>query len=357
MGRGMRLSEIKYSVPKNLIAQYPVEPRDSSRLMVVHREEGKIEHRKFTDIIKYLRKGDCLVVNDTKVYPARIYGKKEKTNAQIEVLMLRHLRPEDKLWEIFVEPARKVRIGNKIHFDDYRFYCEIIDNTTSRGRTVRFSYNGDIYQILDRIGEMPLPKYIKRRPTDHDKLTYQTIFAEKLGSVVVPSAGLHFTKSLVTKLKRKGVKIVPITLHLGAGALEEIEIEDLTRFRMHSEYFELPKESVEIINKALQNNNRVIAVGCSVARALESSVLASGIVKINRGWTDLFIYPPYQFKIISGLITNFHPRRSTSMLLAAAFAGKDLYQKAIKTAIKEEYRFYVYGDAMLILGDLETGIF
>ncbi len=353
MGRGMRLSEIRYSVPKNLIAQYPVEPRDASRLMVVDRSTGTIEHQQFTDILKYLRKGDCLVVNNTKVYPARMYGKKEKTNAHIEVIMLRDLRPEDKLWEIFVEPARKVRIGNKIYFDDYRFYCEILDNTTSRGRTVRFNYQGDIYQVLERIGEMPLPSYITRKPTEHDKLTYQTIFAERLGSVVVPSAGLHFTKGLVSKLKRKGVKIVPITLHLSYSALEWIDVEDLTRHKMYAEYFEIPKESVEVINKALQTRKRVIAVGCSVARALESSVLASGIVKVNKGWTDKFIYPPYQFKIISGLLTNFHPPRSTSALLAAAFAGKELFLKAIKTAIKERYRFYVYGDAMLILGNLE----
>ncbi|MGQ9819196.1 MAG: tRNA preQ1(34) S-adenosylmethionine ribosyltransferase-isomerase QueA [Candidatus Kapaibacteriales bacterium] len=348
----MRLSEFNYSFPKSQISKFPADPRDSSKLLVFHRDSGIIEDKKFFDIVDYFEKGDVLVVNETMVFPARLHGKKEKTNARIEVLLLRELRPEERLWDAIVEPARKVRIGNKIYFDeDNTFYCEVIDNTTSRGRTLRLSYEGDIYKLLERIGEMPLPDYIKREPSSHDKETYQTIFANPnyTMSIAPPSAGLHFTKDLIEKIKKKGVKIAKVSLHIGMGVFEKIEVEDLTKHKMYSEYFTIPIESAETINKALQNRRQVFVVGSSTARALESSVMMSGKVKPNKGWTDKFIFPPYEFKISTRLITNFHEANSPSAYLGAAFAGKENYLKIIKHATKNNYSFLVYGDAILII--------
>ncbi|MEJ5285609.1 MAG: S-adenosylmethionine:tRNA ribosyltransferase-isomerase [Candidatus Kapaibacterium sp.] len=347
----MRLSEFNFTIPKSQIAKFPADPRDSSRLLVVKRETGELEDRVFSDIVDYLDKGDCLVVNETMVFPARLYGRKEKTNAKIEVLLLRELRAEERLWDALVEPARKVRIGNKIFFNENNFYAEVMDNTTSRGRTLRLSYEGDIYKILDRIGEMPLPNYIKREYTPLDKVNYQTIFANPNynTSIAPPSAGLHFTKNLVETLKKKGVKIVKIVITLGLGAYEKIEVEDLTKHRMYTEYFMIPYDAAETINKSLRMKKKVVAVGSSVARALESSVLISGTVKPNKDWTDKFICPPYDFKIINALITNFHEYNSPSTYLGMAFAGKDNYLKAVKHALKNDYRFLVYGDAMLII--------
>jgi S-adenosylmethionine:tRNA ribosyltransferase-isomerase len=345
----MKLSEFNYAIPKKLIAKYPADPRDSAYMMVLDRQSGEIYDKTFSDITDYFQKGDCLVINDTKVFPARLFGKKEKTNAKIEVLLLRELKAEDRIWDVIVDPARKVRIGNKIYFDDNKLYCEIIDNTTSRGRTVRFNHVGDIYKTIDRIGQMPLPEYIKRDPTELDKDTYQTVFADKIGSVAVPSAGLHFTKPLLKKLEDKGVNIARITLHIGYSVFDPVDVEDLTKHKMHSEYFEINKEAVEMINKALKGKKQVVAAGSSVARALESSVLTSNAVKINRGWTDKFIYPPYEFKIVSRLITNFHPPKSTLMLLSAAFAGKDELLKAYKKAMKQDVRFFSYGDALFVI--------
>ncbi len=344
----MKLSEFRYTVPKNLVANYPADPRDSSKLMVLDRETGEAENKAFGDIVSYFRKGDCLVLNNTRVFPARLHGKKEKTNANIEVMLLRELKAEDKIWDVIVDPARKVRIGNKIYFDDYKFYCEIIDNTTSRGRTVRFNYEDDIYKIIERIGQMPLPEYIKREPSELDKDTYQTVYAQETGSIAAPSAGLHFTKNIIKKLQKKGVRIAYVTLHIGYGAFQPVDVEDLTKHKMHSEYFEIPKESVELINRTLKAKGNVFACGASVTRALESSVLTSGTVKQNKGWTDKFVYPPYEFKIVSRLITGFHPPKSTLMLLSAAFAGKDTLIDAYKLAAKEEYRFFAYGDALMI---------
>lgn len=345
----MKLSEYKYTFPKNLVAKYPADPRDSSRMMVVDRSTGQIDNKKFSDITDYFNKGDCLVLNDTKVFPARLFGKKEKTNAKIEVMLLRELKAEDRIWDVIVDPARKVRIGNKIYFDDFKFYCEIIDNTTSRGRTVRFNHEGDLYKVIERIGYMPLPDYIKREPNDLDKETYQTVFADKVGSVAAPTAGIHFTKALIKKLEKKGVRIAYVTLHIGYGAFEPIEVEDLTKHKMHSEYFEIPKESVEAINKTLKNKGNVFACGASVVRALESSVLTSGTIKQNKGWTDKFIFPPYDFKIVSKYITNLHPPKSTLFLLSCAFGGEERIIDAHKLAVKDEYRLFAYGDAMLIL--------
>jgi S-adenosylmethionine:tRNA ribosyltransferase-isomerase len=345
----MKLSEFKYNLTKNSIAKFPAEPRDSAKLMVVNRQTGEIEDKVFTDLLDILHKGDCLVLNNTKVFPARLYGKKEKTNAKIEVMLLRELKAEERIWDVLVEPARKVRIGNKIYFDNNKFYCEVIDNTTSRGRTVRFSYEENIFSVIERIGEMPLPDYIKREPIEADKQSYQCVFADNanLASISPPTAGLHFTPKLLKELEKKGVKIAYIVLHIGQGIFEKIEVEDLTKHRMYSEYFNISRESAETINKTLRNKKSVIAVGSSVARAIEASVLTSGSVKPNKGWTDKFIYPPYDFKIVDKLLTNFHPPATCSLLLSAAFAGKESLFKAYKRAMKNDYRFHAYGDAVI----------
>jgi S-adenosylmethionine:tRNA ribosyltransferase-isomerase len=348
----MKLSEFKFTVPKAAVAKFPADPRESSKMMVINRETGEIEDREFRHILDYFEKGDVIVVNETKVFPARLFGKKEKTNAKIEVMLLRELKAQERIWDVLVEPARKVRIGNKIYFDNNRFYCEIIDNTTSRGRTVRFSYDGDLHEVIERIGQMPLPEYIKREPNEHDKETYQCIFANpaRVGSIAPPTAGLHFSEKLLKAAEKKGVKVATVTLNIGQGIFETIEVEDLTKHRMYSEYFEISKDSAEIINKALKAKKNVYAVGCSVVRALESSVLTSGIVKPNRGWTDKFIYPPYEFKIANRFITNFHLPASPALLLATAYAGgKDTVFKAYKRAMKSDYRFFAYGDAMMII--------
>ncbi len=348
----MKLSEYKYAVPKNAVAKYPAEPRDSSKLMVINRETGDIEEKTFKDILGYMQKGDVIVVNDAKVFPARLYGKKEKTNAKIEVMLLRELKAPERIWDVIVEPARKVRIGNKIYFDNNSFYCEIIDNTTSRGRTVRFSYDGDLHEVIERIGLMPLPEYMKREAEEIDKEAYQCVFAhpDKVGSIAPPSAGLHFTPRILKAADKKGIKIANVRLNLGQGVFENIEVEDLTKHRMYSEYFEITKENADIINKALKSKRNVYAVGCSVVRALESSVLTSGIVKPNKGWTDKFIYPPYEFKIANKFITNFHQPASPGLLLATAFLGdKEALFKAYRRAARSGYRFHAYGDAMLIL--------
>jgi S-adenosylmethionine:tRNA ribosyltransferase-isomerase len=347
----MKLSEFKFALQKNSVAKFPADPRDSAKLMILNKESGDISEMKFSKIIDLFQKGDSIVLNETKVFPARLFGKKEKTNAKIEVMLLRELKSEERIWDVIVEPARKVRIGNKIYFDNSKFYCEVIDNTTSRGRTVRFGIEGDIFKIIERIGEMPLPEYIKREPTEHDKGTYQTVFANSmnLSSIAPPTGGLHFTNNLLKALEAKGVKIVKMILNIGQGVFENIEVEDLTKHRMYSEYFEISREASETINKSLKAKKNVYAVGASVARALESSVLTSGAVKPNKGWTDKFIYPPYEFKIATRLITNFHSPASPSLLLSAAFAGKDNLFKAYKKALKNEYRFLAYGDAMLIV--------
>jgi S-adenosylmethionine:tRNA ribosyltransferase-isomerase len=266
-------------------------------------------------------------------------------------MLLRELKAQERIWDVLVEPARKVRIGNKIYFDNNKFYCEIIDNTTSRGRTVRFSYDGDLHKVIERIGQMPLPEYIKREPTEDDKQSYQCVFANdaRVGSIAPPSSGLHFSEKLLKAADKKGVKVATVTLHIGQGIFENIEVEDLTKHRMYSEYFEISKDSAEIINKALKSKRNVYAVGCSVVRALESSVLTSGIVKPNKGWTDKFIHPPYEFKIANRFITNFHQPASPSLLMATAFASKDLVFKAYKRGLKSGYRVFAYGDAMLII--------
>lgn len=345
----MKLSDFKYPIPRNLIAKAPAEPRDHSRLMVLNRAAQQIEEKVFHEISDYFEKGDALVVNDTKVFPARLLGRKEKTNAKIEVLLLRELNHDEGIWDVVVEPARKVRIGNKIYFDDEKIYAEVIDNTTSRGRTIKFNYKGDIYKILDRIGQMPLPHYIKRDPTEKDKEDYQTIYAKVVGAVAAPTAGLHFSNRLVSKLVKKGVKILPITLHIGIGTFRTVDVEDLTKHRMDSEFYEVPLESAKAINHTIDAKRDVFAVGTSVVRVLESNVTTDNHVKAGKGWTDKFIYPPYDFKIVDHLVTNFHLPETTLLMLVSAFTGHEFMMKAYKKAIKEGYRFYSYGDAMMIL--------
>jgi S-adenosylmethionine:tRNA ribosyltransferase-isomerase len=345
----MKLSDFKYPLPRNLIAKYPVSPRDHSRLMVLNRADESIEERKFYEIVEYFSEGDCLVINETRVFQARLFGKKEKTNAKIEVFLLRELNAEENIWDVVVDPARKVRIGNKIFFDDGKLWCEVIDNTTSRGRTVRFNHKGDFFKIIERIGLTPLPHYIKREPTEKDKEMYQTVYARVVGAVAAPTAGLHFTKRLLKKIEAKGVTIVPIVLHLGMGSFRPVEVEDLTKHKMDSEYYEISPQAAEAVNRTIDSRRHVFVVGTSTCRALESSVTADGHLKPSKGWTDKFIFPPYDFKITDRLITNFHLPESTLLMLVSAFAGHEFIMRAYKKAIKEGYRFYSYGDSMLIL--------
>lgn len=345
----MKLSDFRYPLPRNLVAKHPLSPRDHSKMMVLNRATETAEDKRFTDVADYLQKGDVLVVNETRVFQARLYGKKEKTNARIEVFLLRELNAEENIWDVIVDPARKVRIGNKIFFDDGKLWCEVIDNTTSRGRTVRFNHKGDFFKIIERIGLTPLPPYIKREPTNKDKEAYQTVYARVLGAVAAPTAGLHFTKTLLKKIEKKGVKIAPVVLHVGLGTFRPVEVEDLTKHKMDSEYYEIPSESANIINKAIDNKRNVVVVGTSACRAVESSVTSDGHVKPARGWTDKFIFPPYEFKITDRLITNFHLPESTLLMLVSAFGGHDFLMRQYKRAIKEGYRFYSYGDAMLLV--------
>lgn len=343
----MKLSDFNYNLPKNQIAKYPVSPRDKAKLLVVDKQTGEMEDKHFYDVIDYMNEGDVIVVNETKVFQARLFGKKEKTNAKIEVFLLRELNKDDFIWDVIVDPARKVRIGNKIYFSD-TLWCEIIDNTTSRGRTVRFN-QPNVFEAIEKIGHTPLPPYIKRESEESDKENYQTVYAKKHGSVAAPTAGLHFTEKLIQKIEKKGIKFVPVILHIGLGTFRPVEVEDLTKHRMDSEYYEIPPSSVEIINEAIKSNKNVFVVGTSTCRALETSTTAEGFVKATKGWTDKFIHPPYQFKLTKKLITNFHAPESTLILLVAALLGTEYTMKAYKKAVKDKYRFLSYGDAMLIL--------
>ena len=344
----MKLSDFKYNLPKNAIAKYPVTPRDKAKLMVLNRESLEIENKKFSNVIDYIEKGDVVVVNETRVFQARLYGKKEKTNAKIEVFLLRELNSHEAIWDVILDPARKVRIGNKIYFND-KLWCEVIDNTTSRGRTVRFNQPNNVFKAVEKIGLTPLPPYIKREPEPADKENYQTVYAEVDGSVAAPTAGLHFTQKMLDKIKAKGATIVPVILHIGLGTFRPVEVEDLTKHKMDSEYFEISARSADTINKAMDAKKNIMVIGTSSTRALETSVTAEGRVKPGRGWTDKFIYPPYDFKIVDKLGTNFHAEESTLLMLVCAFADTDFVMKAYKKALKEGYRFLSYGDAMLII--------
>jgi S-adenosylmethionine:tRNA ribosyltransferase-isomerase len=348
----MKLTDFRYKNEQAIIPNRPAVPRDSSRLMVVNRADQSIRHMHFSDIHEIFNPGDVLVINNTKVFPARLRGRKEKTEAMVEVFLLRELQPENMLWDVLVEPARKIRIGNKLYFDE-DIVAEVVDNTTSRGRTIRFIFDGpneDLYHMLDRIGTMPLPPYIERKPDDQDKNDYQSVFAKERGAVAAPSAAMHFTPELVQKLQQKGVIIAPVTLHIGWGTFRPVEVEDLTKHRMDSENFYIPEDSTETINTALKSKkNKVVVCGTSAVRAVESSVTAAGFSKPAVGWTDKFIYPPYDFKVTQSMITNFHPAESTLLMLACAFGGHDLVMRAYQEALDQKYRFYTFGDAMIVL--------
>ncbi len=344
----MKLSDFHYTIPKSAIAKYPVSPRDKSKLIVVNRKEKTIEVKTFKDVINYLNKDDVMIVNDSRVFQARLFGKKEKTYAKIEVFLLRELNKQECIWDVIVDPARKVRIGNKIYFTD-NLWCEIIDNTTSRGRTVRFNQPTNVFDAVEKIGFTPLPPYIKREAEESDKTNYQTIFAKHNGSVAAPTAGLHFSDKLREKIEAKGVSIASVTLHIGLGTFRPVEVEDLTKHRMDSEFFEITRENADIINNAIHKGKNVLAVGTSTIRALESSVTAENLVRPNKGWTDKFIYPPYDFRVATSLLTNFHMAESTLIMLTCAFGDTDLVMKAYKRAVKEDFRFLSYGDAMLIV--------
>ncbi len=342
----MKLSDFKYDLPSDLIAQYPQDKRDQSRLMVLDRKTETIETRIFSDILKYLDEGDCLVLNETKVFPARLTATKDKTDAQVEIFLLRAL--EDSLWEVLVKPARKVRVGNRLTVAK-DFYCDVIDNTVSGGRVVRFYYQDDFFELVEKLGKSPLPPYIKRESENMDKERYQTVYAKVRGAVAAPTAGLHFTKKLLDKIEKKGVKIVYVLLHLGLGSFRPVMVEDLGRHKMDSEYFEISEDATNVINKTIREGGKIWAVGTSAVRVLESVVTSERCVKPMKGWTDKFIYPPYEVRIVDRLITNFHLPCSTLLMLVSAFAGRDYIYEAYRKAIEEKWRFYSYGDAMLIL--------
>lgn len=348
----MKLTDFRYEMDNISVPLYPAKPRDAAKLMVLDREKKTITHDTFSNIHAYFSKGDCLVYNDTKVFPARLKGRKEKTDASIEVFLLRELQPENKLWDVLVEPARKIRIGNKLYFGD-DLVAEVVDNTTSRGRTIRFlseEPNEHLYEMLDQLGDMPLPPYIEREPEPEDKERYQTVFARQRGAVAAPTAGMHFTEELLQTLKEKGVRLAPVTLHIGWGTFRQVEVEDLTKHRMDSENYYISEASSTAINEVLNSRkNKVVACGISAVRAIETSTTASGHVKPAMGWTDKFIYPPYDFKITEGLITNFHRPESTMLMLAAAFADFDFLMHVYEQAAAEKYRFFSFGDAMLII--------
>lgn len=349
----MKLSQFKFKLPDELIAQEPVAQRDECRMMVVDRKTGEITHHVFKEIINYFDEGDVMVFNDTMVFPARLYGNKEKTGARIEVFLLRELNEEHKLWDVLVEPARKIRIGNKLYFgEDESMVAEVIDNTTSRGRTLRFLYDGphdEFKEALYALGETPLPDYIQREPNENDATDYQTIFAKNEGAIVAPAAGMHFSRELMKRLEIKGVGQAFATIHSGLGNFREIDVEDLTKHRMDSEQIFIRPELVETVNKAKTEGHRVCAVGASVLRGMATAVSMGGKLKVYEGWTNKFIFPPYDFTVTNALVTNFHLPYSTMLMMVAAFGGYNLVMKAYDEAVKEGYRFGAYGDAMLII--------
>ena len=349
----MKLSQFKFNLPDNLIAQYPGLERDMARLMVVHKKTGEIEHRVFKDILEYFDDGDVMVFNDTKVFPARLDGNKEKTGARIEVFLLRELNEANKLWDVLVEPARKIRIGNKLYFgEDDSMVAEVIDNTTSRGRTLRFlsdSEHDEFKRDLYALGVTPLPEYIKRAAEPEDADSYQTLYATKEGAVVAPAAGLHFSRELLKRLEIKGVKNAYITVHSGLGNFREIDVEDLTKHRMDSEEMDADAKLVNTVNQAKDADKQVCAVGTSVLRGIASAVSMGGHMKEYKGWTNKFIFPPYDFTVATSLVSNFHLPYSTMLMMVAAFGGYDLVMKAYNEAVEKGYKFGCYGDSMLIL--------
>jgi len=351
----MKLSAFNFELPEELIAQHPNQNRDESRLMVLNREKQTIEHKLFKDVLEYFDEGDVLIMNNTKVFPARLYGNKEKTGARIEVFLLRELNRESLLWDVLVDPARKIRIGNKLYFtEDDSLVAEVIDNTTSRGRTIRFLFDGsyeEFKQKITALGETPIPPYIKglRDVVPEDEARYQTIYAKKEGAVAAPTAGLHFSRELLKRLEIKGVEFAELTLHVGLGTFRSVDVEDLTKHKMDSEQAEITQEVADIVNNGKRNKKRICAVGTTSMRAIESSVSTDGFLKPYAGWTNRFIFPPYDFSIANCMITNFHTPQSTLMMMVAAFSDLDFVKRAYAEAIKEGYQFYSYGDAMLII--------
>ena len=351
-----KLSQFNFNLPKELVAQYPAEERDLSRLMVVNRKTGKIEHKIFKDILGYFNDGDVMIFNNTKVFPARLFGQKEKTGAKIEVFLLRELNHDARLWDVLVDPARKIRVGNKLYFEDENgndaLVAEVVDNTTSRGRTIRFLFDGtedDFQGELARLGNTPLPQYIEREPEAIDRDRYQTIFAKELGAVAAPTAGLHFSRELMKRLELKGVNFAELTLHIGLGTFRTIDVEDLSKHKMEAEYFRIPQQAAETVNKSILAEKKVCAVGTTVMRSIETAVSAEKLLKQVEGWTNKFIYPPYEFSIANSMVTNFHLPKSSLLIMVCAFGGFDLVMEAYNEAVKNEYRFFSYGDAMLIL--------
>ncbi|HTH30454.1 MAG TPA: tRNA preQ1(34) S-adenosylmethionine ribosyltransferase-isomerase QueA [Lacibacter sp.] len=349
----MKLSQFTFDLPLNLIAQNPTKKREDSRLMVVHRKTGQIENRQFRDIMEYFDDKDVFVVNNTKVFPARMYGRKEKTGAKIEVFLLRELNKQNRLWDVIVDPARKIRVGNKLYFGDAEdLVAEVIDNTTSRGRTIRFLFEGtdeEFRAVLYNMGETPLPKYIKRKPDDEDRERYQTVFAKHEGAVAAPTAGMHFSQELIKRLEIQGVRFAEVTLHTGLGTFRPIEVEDLSKHKMDAEYYKIDDFSCKIVNKAKEGKHRICSIGTTTMRALETSFTAQQLLKPSEGWTNIFIHPPYNFNIADSLVTNFHLPKTSLLIMTCAFAGYDLTMEAYKKAIKDKYRFFSYGDAMLVI--------
>lgn len=348
----MKLSQFKFELPEELIAQEPLKTRHDSRLLVVHSKERRIEHRKFHDILDIFDEGDVFVVNNTKVFTARMYGQKEKTGAQIEVFLLRELNHELRLWDVLVDPARKIRVGNKLYFGDDDLVAEVVDNTTSRGRTIRFLFDGDdeaFDKVIKKLGETPIPKYITRSVKEEDEQWYQSLFAKHVGAVAAPAAQLHLTRELLMRLDIKGVNFAEITLHLGLGAFREVEVEDLTKHKMDSEYYKITQETCDVVNQAIINKNRVVAVGGSVMRAMETSVSSMRTLNPSEGWTDKFLFPPHDFNIANAFITNLHQPESPLYMMACAYTDHEFMAEVYQEAIKEKYRFLCYGDAMLIL--------
>ena len=349
----MKLSQFRFDFPLNLIAQTPTKRREDSRLMVVHKDTGLIENKTFRDVLDYFEEKDVFVVNNTKVFPARMYGRKEKTGAKIEVFLLRELNKQNRLWDVIVDPARKIRVGNKLYFGEAdELIAEVIDNTTSRGRTIRFLFEGsdeEFKLILHALGETPLPKYIKRKPDELDKERYQTVFAKHEGAVAAPTAGLHFSIELIKRLEIQGIRFAETTLHTGLGTFRTIEVEDLSKHKMEAEYYQVDENACRIVNKAKSEGHRICSVGTTTMRALESTFTADKMLKPSEGWTNVFIHPPHEFSICDSLITNFHLPKTSLLIMACAFAGYELTMEAYKKAIKDKYRFFSYGDAMLII--------
>lgn len=349
----MKLSKFKFNLPEELIAQYPTENRDESRLLVLNRKDGSIEHKQFKDIIDYFEDQDTFLMNNTKVFPARLYGNKEKTGAQIEVFLLRELNRESLLWDVLVDPARKIRIGNKLYFgENDDLVAEVIDNTTSRGRTLRFLFDGpyeDFKAAITKLGETPIPKYLGREVEPLDKERFQTIFAKEEGAVAVPTAGLHFSRQLLKRLEIKGINFAEITLHIGLGTFRPVEVEDLTKHKMDSEQMMISQEAADTVNATKDHKGKVCVIGTTAMRAAETSVSTEGKLKPFDGWTNKFIFPPYEFEIANAMVTNLHAPESTLLMQVAAFGGYENVMNAYKEAIKEKYRFLAYGDAMLII--------